>query len=109
MNLFPRTGWRRCWLICMRTPSRTTQFKKDYKRESGGRHRHVLDDELRAVLELLLTDTVLPPQYRDHALTGSWAGFRDCHLRPDLVLIYSKPDAHTLALVRLGSHSELSL
>lgn len=93
----------------MRTPSRTSQFKKDYKRESRGRYRQVLDDELRIVLGLLLADTALPPRYRDHALTGDWAGFRDCHLRPDLVLIYSKPDDHTVALVRIGSHSELSL
>jgi mRNA interferase YafQ len=93
----------------MRTPSRTTQFKKDYKRENRGRYRQILDDELRIVLGLLLADTALPPRYRDHALTGDWAGFRDCHLCPDLVLIYSKPDDHTVALVRIGSHSELSL
>lgn len=99
----------RCWPSYMRTPSRTAQFKKDYQRESKGRHRHVLDDALRAVLGLLLTDTAPPPSYRDHVLTGNWAGFRDCHLRPDLVLIYAKPDDKTLALVRLGSHSELSL
>jgi mRNA interferase YafQ len=93
----------------MRTLSRTSQFKKDFKRESRGRYRQILDDELRIVLGLLLADTTLPPRYRDHALTGDWAGFRDCHLRPDLVLIYSKPDDHTVALVRIGSHSELSL
>jgi mRNA interferase YafQ len=98
-----------CSLSCIRTPSRTTQFKKDFKRESRGRYRQILDDELRIVLGLLLADTALPQRYRDHALTGDWAGFRDCHLRPDLVLIYSKPDDHTVALVRIGSHSELSL
>jgi mRNA interferase YafQ len=40
-------------------------------------------------------------------LTGEWSGYRDCHPKPDLVLIYGKPDAETLDLVRLGSHSEL--
>ena len=40
-------------------------------------------------------------------MTGDWSGYRDCHLKPDLVLIYGKPDADTLDLVRLGSHSEL--
>jgi mRNA interferase YafQ len=93
----------------MRTLSRTAQFKKDYKRESKSHHRLVLDEELRIVLELLVIDEVLPPRYRDHNLTGNWTGFRDCHLRPDLVLIYAKPDENTLTLVRLGSHSELSL
>ena len=49
----------------------------------------------------------LPQRYFDHPLSGEWSGFRDCHIRPDLVLIYEKPDDHTLRLVRLGSHSEL--
>ena len=38
---------------------------------------------------------------------GEWADNRDCHIRPDLILIYRKPDADRLELVRLGSHSEL--
>ena len=49
----------------------------------------------------------LDPRYRDHALSGDWAGFRDCHIKPDLVLIYAKPDGATLRLARLGSHSEV--
>jgi YafQ family addiction module toxin component len=65
--------------------------------------------ELRKVLELLVTDQPLPPKNEDHALTGNWKGFRDCHIKPDLVLIYSLPDAETLRLTRLGSHSELGL
>jgi mRNA interferase YafQ len=40
-------------------------------------------------------------------LSGDWAGCRECHVRPDLLLIYRKPDADTLRLARLGSHSEL--
>lgn len=51
----------------------------------------------------------LEPRHRDHALTGDWKDHRDCHVKPDLVLIYQKPDADTLRLVRLGSHSELGL
>ncbi|OZA58728.1 MAG: YafQ family addiction module toxin, partial [Sphingomonadales bacterium 39-62-4] len=38
---------------------------------------------------------------------GDWAGYRDCHVKPDLVLIYAKPDDATLRLARLGSHSEV--
>jgi mRNA interferase YafQ len=93
----------------MRTIERTAQFKKDYKRESRGRHRRRLDADLQAVLMLLLADESLPEKHADHALTGNWKSFRDCHLRPDLVLIYEKPDPCTLRLTRLGSHSELSL
>ena len=46
---------------------------------------------------------------RDHALTGEWKDHRDCHVKPDLVLIYRKPAADVLQLVRLGSYNELGL
>jgi mRNA interferase YafQ len=52
-----------------------------------------------------MKDEALAERFRDHPLSGEWAGFRDC--QPDLVLIYEKPDDETLRLVRLGSHSEL--
>ncbi|MXZ34913.1 MAG: type II toxin-antitoxin system mRNA interferase toxin, RelE/StbE family, partial [Acidobacteria bacterium] len=45
----------------------------------------------------------------DHALSGEWKEFRDCHLKPDMVLIYQKKATDKLRLVRLGSHSELGL
>ena len=93
----------------MRTIRRTARFKRDYKREARGRHRRTLDRDLLAVVSLLAADAPLPERYRDHALTGDWKDHRDCHVRPDLVLIYRKPDAETLDLVRLGSHSQLSL
>jgi mRNA interferase YafQ len=93
----------------MRTIERTGQFKRDYKREAKGQHRLVLDDALLAVLKLLIADKLLPTKYRDHSLSGDWADHRDCHIKPDLVLIYRLPDADTLQLVRMGSHSELSL
>lgn len=50
----------------------------------------------------------LDPKYCDHPLFGDWVDHRDCHIKPDLVLIYRKPD-DVLQLVRLGSHSELGL
>ena len=61
------------------------------------------------VVHLLAVDTPLPASKRDHPLGGEWSDHRDCHVRPDLVLIYRKPDAANLDLVRLGSHSELGL
>jgi mRNA interferase YafQ len=93
----------------MRTIERTGQFKRDYKRESKGRHRATIDTDLLAVVALLVSDQPLDVRLCDHALSGEWKDFRDCHIRPDLVLIYSKPDPDTLRLVRLGSHSELGL
>ena len=92
----------------MRTINRSTAFKRDYKRiKATPQHKKDIDSLLEAVLVLLLADQVLPPPLRDHALTGDWVGYRDCHIKPDLVMIYAKPDASTLRLVRLGSHSAL--
>lgn len=96
----------------MRTIKQTRQFKKDLKREAKGQYRQVLQAEFVAVLEMLAQDQALPVKYRDHALTGQWQDFRDCHIKPDLVLIYQKTDEDELlilSLVRLGSHSELDL
>lgn len=93
----------------MREIERTSRFKRDYKRETKGRHRSALDEGLIAVLRSLVADMPLPERYRDHALTGNRSGYRDCHIKPDLVLISEKPDADTLRRNRLGSHSELDL
>lgn len=93
----------------MRTIEWTSQFKKDYKRESKGQHRADLDESFFPVVELLANDKPLEPRHRDHPLTNNWKDHRDCHIKPDLVLIYRKPDVGRLQLVRLGSHSELGL
>jgi mRNA interferase YafQ len=91
----------------MRTIDCTTRFKRDYKREKKGQLGSKLDDLLAEAIDLVRTDTQLPARFRDHPLSGTWDDCRDCHIRPDLVLIYRKPDGDTLQLVRLGSHSEL--
>ena len=93
----------------MRTIEHTTRFRRDYKREKKGRHATRLDAWLTLVIDMLVNDTPLPARYQDHALSGEWSDHRDCHVRPDLVLLYRKPDKDTLQLVRLGSHSELGL
>jgi mRNA interferase YafQ len=96
----------------MRTIRYTTQFRRDYKREKSGKpsaYVKKLDDRLMEVVMLLAADKPLPVSKYDHPLAGDWKDHRDCHIRPDLVLIYRKPDAYNLDLVRLGSHSELGL
>jgi mRNA interferase YafQ len=90
-----------------RTVVRSTAFKKDYKPEKKGRHKKVLVGLLRPVLALLANDLPLPPANKDHPLVGDWVGYRDCHLRPDLLLLCRKPDETILQLARLGSHSVL--
>jgi len=93
----------------MRRIERTTKFKKDYKRELKGRHKATLQDNLIEAIEVLVTDKTLAPKYFDHALSNNWKDHRDCHIKPDLVMIYRLVDADVLQLVRLGSHSELGL
>ena len=93
----------------MRTIEPTTQFRRDYKRELKSAIGPSLEPLLAAVISDLANDALLPAKFRDHALTGDWKTHRDCHIRPDLVLIYQKPDEATLRLVRLGSHSELGI
>lgn len=84
----------------------TNQFKRDYRREKSGQHAADVDDLLQSVTEPLCNGLALPAANKDHALKGKWRGWRDCHLKPDLVLIYRKTDT-TLELARIGSHSEL--
>lgn len=93
----------------MRTVKYTSRFRRDYKREKSGLHSKRLDAALLETVTMLAEDKPLPRRYFDHPLSGEWSDHRDCHVRPDLVLIYRKPDDATLELVRLGSHSELGL
>jgi mRNA interferase YafQ len=93
----------------MRSTKQTGQFKRDLKREAKGPYRKVLQDDFVGIIEMLAADKALDPKYCDHPLFGDWVDHRDCHIKPDLVLIYRKPDDDVLQLVRLGSHSELGL
>ena len=91
----------------MRTIERLGKFRRDFKRELKGPHASTLNTDFPKLLLALATDEPLEAAHRDHALTGNWKDHRDCHVKPDLVLIYRKPDDDTLQLVRLGSHAEL--
>ena len=63
-----------------------------YKREAKG--QATLDSDLKPVLVALATDQPLDAKYRDHDLSGDWAGYRECHIKPDLLLIYQKAPLH---------------
>ncbi len=83
----------------------TTKFKKDLQLvQKQGRNL----DKLFSVVELLSNDEKLDVKYRDHALSGNYDGFRECHIEPDWLLIYRKnSDRIILYLLRTGSHSDL--
>jgi mRNA interferase YafQ len=72
----------------MRTIEKSKQFKKDYKRCSKSLNAALLDERLVEVLFCLVAGKSLPGHYRDHHLRANWKGSRDCHVSPDLVLIY---------------------
>jgi mRNA interferase YafQ len=91
----------------MREIVRQSAFKRDYKREKKGRYGAALDNRLQEVLEHLVRDVAPPDNFKDHRMSGLWADCRNCHVWPDLLLLYRKPKDETLELVRLGSHSEL--
>jgi mRNA interferase YafQ len=86
----------------MRTTKPTCQFRRDFKREKKNPLGHRLDAMLAKVTDMLTADMPLPARLHDHPLSGSFDDFRDCHVRTELVLIYRKPDAYTLELVRLA-------
>lgn len=83
----------------------TTQFKRDLKKAQK-QNKNL--DLLNKVLQQLTDGIPLPEKNRDHALTGNYAGCRECHIQPDWLLIYEiAEDTLFLYLTRTGSHSEL--
>jgi mRNA interferase YafQ len=83
----------------------TTQFKKDLKR---AKKQHKDLDKLFDVVSVLANGDKLDESYRDHDLTGDYAGTRECHIEPDWLLVYEiRKNVLVLMLYRVGTHSEL--
>ena len=82
----------------------STQFKKDFKKVT----KMAIPDIVEAgnIISKLQRGETLDAKNVDHPLTGNWVGFRDCHIKPDLLLIYRIFDEQ-LQLARIGSHSDL--
>ena len=81
----------------------TAAFKRDYKRVSK-RGKDI--NKLKSIVSILCEDLPLPVSARDHALTGNWAGFRELHIEPDWLLIYTN-DIDGVIVYRTGTHSDL--
>ena len=83
----------------------TTQFRKDLKRI---KKRGLNLNSLKFVLDTLQKQEPLPLKYKDHALVGNYKGFRECHIDPDWLLIYTVCNEKLiLTAARTGSHSDL--
>ncbi|MDA3850706.1 MAG: type II toxin-antitoxin system YafQ family toxin [Spirochaetaceae bacterium] len=86
----------------------STKFKKDIKRiQKSGRKKSDFDKVFDVINQLALP-AVLPEGNKDHSLIGNYNGYRECHVLPDLLLIYKQvEEVQELHLYRIGSHSEL--
>ena len=93
----------------MRHAKPSSKFRRDVKHVRGGIYGGLLSHggEVDKVIRMLEACIPLPPKYRDHPLQGEWAGSRECHIKPDLLLIYTREGDDVLMLERLGSHAEL--
>jgi len=90
----------------IRKINKTSRFKKEYRKAIK---RGCDPAPFEFVLNELVQGRKLPEKHRDHALTGDWVGFRECHIQPDWLLIYLiDKDALILTLTRTGTHSDLS-
>ena len=83
----------------------SSRFKKELK---AYKHDNDFLAELEKVLDILAKGDSLPDKYRNHQLIGEFKGCSECHVRPDIILIYKieKSDLVVL-LLRVGSHSNL--
>ena len=83
----------------------TSTFDREYKKI---KKRGYDISKLEHVVEHLLHGETLPEKYQDHALTGNWKGYRECHVQADWLLIYQIVEERLiLSLVRTGTHSDL--
>ena len=83
----------------------TKSFRKDYKKLNND---EIVETD--TVVKKLLKDEPLDTKYRDHDLLGNYIGFRECHIRPDLLLVYKKSNdgkLYILTLYRISSHSKI--
>ena len=90
----------------MRTIERTTRFKKDFK--SVMKQNYFDKDLFESIVYKLANDIPLEEKYKDHNLHGEYEGARECHIKPDWLLVYVKTeDGLTLVMTRTGTHSDL--
>ncbi len=86
---------------------RSKSFEKSLKKIlSSGKVRLA---EVEKTIDILANNEKLPLRYRDHSLQGNWKGYRECHVRPDVLLVYQKLEKEIVVLIiaDIGSHAEL--
>ena len=96
----------------MRRVVESNPYRKDIKRTGKGIYSIVLEEELPIIIEALSIEAlsngeILPPSFRDHQLHGNMKGYRECHIKPDFLLVYTLEGDDLLILERLGTHAEI--
>ncbi len=87
---------------------RTKKFEKSFKKISKGYNKTTLKKEVAVAIDILASGEKLSIKYRDHALKGELKGYRECHVRPDILLIYKiEHEELILVLVDIGTHASL--
>ena len=80
----------------------SSKFRKQYKKLNQK------DKEItKKIINKLLNDEILESKYKDHKLIGKYAGFRECHIKPDLLIYKKENNALILVCIAIGSHSDL--
>ena len=82
----------------------SNKFKRDMKKQPL---ELFISEEWIEIIACLSTGVPMKEKYCDHDLKGNWKGYRECHITPDLLLIYKYQDNNDILLYRIGSHSEL--
>lgn len=93
----------------MPTPSLHKLFRKDVERDkNSGKYKKVDFDTLKKVMELLSAGESLDQRFKDHALDFEWSGYRECHIKPNWLLIYKVvPSDNEIIFARLGTHTQV--
>ncbi len=92
----------------MYTVRRTKQFERSFKKIQLSGVKSSVKEDIATVIDILISGEELPKEYKDHQLNGELKDYRECHIRPDLLLIYQKQkEVLMLVLVDIGSHTYL--
>ncbi|OHA84356.1 MAG: hypothetical protein A2937_01290 [Candidatus Yonathbacteria bacterium RIFCSPLOWO2_01_FULL_47_33b] len=83
-------------------------FRTSIKRLSQSKDSRIISARLEVVVESIRQRKTIDRKYKDHALRGEYLGYRECHIKPDVLLLYEVDEQMLLVtLVNIGSHSEL--
>jgi mRNA interferase YafQ len=87
----------------------TRRFRRSFRRlQNSGTFKSAAVEDFKYVVTYLTNGNPLPAAFRDHALTGDMFGYRECHIKGDLLLVYQKDDGGLIIdLVDIGTHSQI--